>query len=119
MLWIIAEQIADLPDIGIAERVPRLRGLAQLRREPAYRTLAAVRNGRVYGLFPYNSYSQNFEAIFANAYYAGTILYPERFADVEPMRKAEDISRFLNNGPAFAAINERFANLAFRRIPLR
>lgn len=94
-------------------------GLAQLRREPAYRALAAVRNGRVYGLFPYNSYSQNFEAIFANAYYAGTILYPERFADVEPMRKAEDISRFLNNGPAFAAINERFANLAFRRIPLR
>jgi iron complex transport system substrate-binding protein len=94
-------------------------GLEQLRREPAYRALAAVRSGRVYGLFPYNSYTQNFEAIFANAYYAGKVLYPERFADVEPMRKAEEISRFLNNGPSFAAINERFANLAFRRIPLR
>lgn len=91
----------------------------QLRTEPAYQGLQAVRAGRVYGLFPNNSYNQNFEAVFANAYYVGKVLYPERFEDVDPIAKAEEISVFLNGGPAFEALNEQFGGLAFSRIPIR
>ncbi|MDZ7581635.1 MAG: iron ABC transporter substrate-binding protein [Deltaproteobacteria bacterium] len=93
--------------------------LDQLRSDPAYQGLSAVRNGRVYGLFPYNSYNQNFEAVFANAYFVGQVLYPERFADVDPLAKAEEIATFLNGGPAFKILNRQFDNLAFNRIPVR
>ncbi len=93
--------------------------LDQLRTDPAYRTLSAVRENRVYGLFPYSSYNQNFEAIFANAYYVGKVLYPERFVDTDPMAKAEEIAVFLNGRPAFAELNRRFEGLAFSRIAVR
>jgi iron complex transport system substrate-binding protein len=91
----------------------------QLQTEPAFQGLQAGRAGRVYGLFPNNSYNQNFEAVLANAYYVGKVLYPERFEDVDPIAKAEEISVFLNGGPAFEALNEQFGGLAFRRIPIR
>jgi iron complex transport system substrate-binding protein len=90
--------------------------LDQLRTDPAYQGLSAVRNGDVFGLFPYNSYNQNFESIFAIAYYLGKVLYPERFKDVSPIAKAEEISTFLNGGPAFETLNRQFGNIAFSRI---
>ncbi|MFN2354787.1 MAG: iron ABC transporter substrate-binding protein [Desulfopila sp.] len=93
--------------------------LDQLRSDPAYQGLTAVQEGRVYGLFPYNSYNQNFEAVYANAYYVGKILFPDRFQDIDPLQKAEEISAFLNGGPAFALLNEQFDNLAFSRIEVR
>ncbi|MEE4243666.1 MAG: iron ABC transporter substrate-binding protein [Desulfopila sp.] len=91
-------------------------GLHQLQNDPAYRSLTALHKGRVYGLFPYNSYTQNYESVFANAYYVGKKLYPERFQDIDPLAKAEEISIFLNGGPAFALMNQQFDNLAFSRI---
>lgn len=93
--------------------------LDQLRSESTYQSLSAVHKGRVYGLFPYNSYTQNFEAIFANAYYVGKVLYPERFKDIDPMVKAEEISVFLNGGPAFETLNRQFNGMAFSRITVR
>jgi len=93
--------------------------LDQLRRDPAYQGLSAIRRGRVFGLFPCNSYNRNFEAVFANAYYVGKILYPKSFADVEPMAKAEEISTFLNGGPAFKSLNKQFGGLAFSCINIK
>ncbi len=90
--------------------------LDQLRMDPAYQGLSAVRRGDVFALFPYNSYNQNFEAVFANAYFVGKVLYPDRFADVDPMAKAEEISILLNGGPAFETLNKQFDGLAFSRI---
>ncbi len=92
--------------------------ISQLRDDPAFRTLSAVREGRVYGLFPHNSYNRNFETVFANAYYVGAVLYPDRFADIDPMAKADEIAAFLNGGPAFESLNREFGNMGFRRIPL-
>ncbi len=91
----------------------------QLQSDPAYRHLSAVAEGRVYGVFPYNYYTQNFETIFANAYYIGSILYPERFQDIDPMRKAEEISVFLNDDKAFEEMNRQFDALGFSRINLK
>ncbi|WP_051822589.1 iron ABC transporter substrate-binding protein [Desulfonatronum thiodismutans] len=93
--------------------------LDQLRTDPAYQALSAVHAGRIYGLFPYNSYTQNFESVFANAYYVGKVLYQDRFADVDPMAKAEEIAIFLNGGPAFEEMNSQFQGLAFGRIDIR
>jgi iron complex transport system substrate-binding protein len=91
-------------------------GLEQLRTDQAYQALTAVQAGKVYGLFPYNYYTLNFESVFANAYYIGSVLYPGQFADVNPMAKAEEIAIFLNSGPAFKLINEYFDNMGFSRI---
>ena len=93
--------------------------LDQLRIDPAYQTLSAVHAGRIYGLFPYNSYTQNYESIFANAYYVGQVLSRDRFTDVDPMAKAEEIAIFLNGGPAFEQMNSQFQGLAFTRIDIR
>ncbi len=106
-------------DISTTRLQAGANGLEQLRTDPAYQALSAVRTGKVYGVFPYNYYALNFESVFANAYYVGTVLYPEQFADVDPLDKAEEISAFLNGGPAFARINESFDNLVFSRIAVR
>ncbi len=106
-------------DVSTLQLGSETNALDQLRHDPAYRVLSALDRDQVYGLFPYNSYNQNFEAIYANAYYVGKVLYPDRFEDIDPISKAEEISTFLNGGPAFAALNSQFANLAFSRIKIR
>ncbi len=106
-------------DISTMRAGPGASALDQLRTDPAYRDLTAVRTGHVYGLFPYNSYDQNFESIFANAYYVGKILYPERFQDIDPLAKAEEIATFLNGGPAFAELNRQFDHHGFSAIPIK
>ncbi len=106
-------------DVSTLRLGPEANALDQLRTDPAYQGLSAVRSSRVFGLFPYNSYSQNFEAVFANAYYVGKVLYPDRFKDIHPMAKAENISVFLNGGPAFDILNKKFEGLAFSQIRIR
>jgi iron complex transport system substrate-binding protein len=115
VLWdpaVIFLDVSTLRLDGAANAVEQLRG------DPVYRRLGAVRADRVYGLFPHNSYHCNFETVFANAYFIGKTLYPERFLDIDPMRKAEEIAEFLNGGPAFEALNREFGGWAFRRIPM-
>jgi len=94
-------------------------GLFELKADPAYQALSAVKTGKVYGVLPYNSYNQNFEAIFADAYFIGTLLYPERFADIDPAAKADEIFTFLVGKPVFAEMNTRFQGLVFRPVPLK
>ncbi|MFP4108374.1 MAG: iron ABC transporter substrate-binding protein [Desulfonatronovibrio sp.] len=103
-------------DISTMRMDQKANAISQLKNDPAYQSLGAVRNGQIYGVFPYNSYTQNFESIFANAYFMGKILYPEQFADIDPMQKAEEIANFLNGGPAFKKLNTQFDGLGFSRI---
>jgi iron complex transport system substrate-binding protein len=69
--------------------------LYQLRNEAAYQELQAVRDGNVYGVLPYNWYTQNFGSILADSYYAGKLLYPDRFEDVDLEDKTIEIYTFL------------------------
>ena len=94
-------------------------GLFELKTDPAYAGLTAVRSGRVYGLLPYNWYTQNFGSILADAYFIGRRLYPERFADIDPAAKADEIYTFLVGRPVFAAMNASFGQLAFTALPLK
>jgi ABC-type Fe3+-hydroxamate transport system, periplasmic component len=88
-------------------------GLFELRTDPAYRTLSAVRDGKVYGLLPYNWYTKNYGSILANAFFIGKLIYPERFADVDPAAKADEIYSFLVGKPVFREMNDMFHGLAY------
>ena len=91
-------------------------GLGELKHDPAYRTLSAVKEGRVYGLLPYNGYTQNYGSILANAFYIGKLLYPDRFRDVDPVAKADEIYTFLVGKPVFSDMNTIFGGMAYRAI---
>lgn len=94
-------------------------GLHELRTDPAYGMLRAVRGGRVYGVLPYNSYSANFGSIYADAYFVGKTLHPERFTDVDPAGKADQIYMALVGKPVFGMMQQGFDGMVFRRIPVR
>jgi len=106
----------DLSTLQMGEQAG---GLHELRTDSAYATLTAVREGRVYGVLPYNWYSQNFESILANAYFVGKILYPARFADIDPKAKADEIYSFVVGKPVFDEMNRTFSELAFIPVPVR
>ncbi|ADV64964.1 ABC transporter substrate-binding protein [Desulfurococcus mucosus] len=56
-----------------------------------YCALRAFTGGRVYGLLPFNYYHSNIATALANSYYIGKVLFPERFTDVDPASKADEI----------------------------
>lgn len=93
-------------------------GLHELKNDPVYRELTAVKTKKVYGLLPYNWYSQNFGSILADAWYIGKVLYPERFKDIDPGKKADEIYEFLVLKPVFAPMNSMFNGMAFQPVDL-
>ena len=54
-------------------------------------SLTAVKEGKVYSQVNFNYYWCNMELAIVDSYYAGTIIYPEAFADVNFEEKAEEI----------------------------
>ncbi len=94
-------------------------GLHELRSDPAYRGLTAVREGRVFGVLPFNWYNENFGSIFADCYFVGKTLHPERFTDVDPATKADEIYTFLVGKPVFGQMNALFRNQAFQPVPVK
>lgn len=106
-------------DLSTLQLGDKAGGLYELKNDPAYGSLTAVEKGRVYGLLPYNWYTKNYGSILANAYFIGKLLYPDRFTDVEPAQKADEIYRFLVGKPVFATMDSFFNNLAFKAIPLQ
>jgi iron complex transport system substrate-binding protein len=69
--------------------------LYQLQNEDIYSELGAVKSGNVYGVLPYNYYTQNFGSILADSYYVGKLLYPGKFEDVDVDNKTIEIYSFL------------------------
>lgn len=79
-----------------------------------YNSLTAVQQGEVYTQLPYNYYSTNIELAIADAYYAGCVLYPERFADIDIASKADEIFETFLGVPFYedlAASGNRFEQL--------
>ncbi len=73
-----------------------------------YRALSAVKGGRVYGLLPFNFYNTNLGTAIADAYYIGKVIYPQRFADVDPVKKADEVYTFLVGKPVYEILKEQF-----------
>ena len=59
-----------------------------------FNSLRAVQQGRVYTLPAFNFSATNVTYALMNAYFAGTILFPEQFADVDIAEKSAEILTF-------------------------
>ena len=93
-------------------------GLVELQRDPSYRTLSAVGQGRVFALHPNTFYNVNHDAVLVNAWFVGKTLYPEQFADIDPKVKADEIFAFLVGKPVFDNLNASLHHLALAPLPL-
>ncbi len=66
----------------------------EYRKNPDYfETLRAVQEGRVYTMPSFNNCGMNISYALINAYYAGIVLYPEAFSDVDIAEKGSQILR--------------------------
>lgn len=92
--------------------------VGELKNDAALKGLSAAREGRVYGVLPYNFYGSNYETVLANAYFVGKTLYPDQFADIDPAKKADEIYTFFVGKPVFSDLNHQYGDLGFAAIPL-
>ena len=56
-----------------------------------YNQLKAVQEGKVYSQISFRSSASNLDMALADTYYAGSVLYPEKFADINQEEKADEI----------------------------
>ena len=115
LTWDPQHLFIDLSTLNSGERAG---ALYELKDNPSWDELKAVKGGRVYGLLPYNWYSQNFGSILADAYFVGKTLFPDRYTDVDPVAKADEIYLFLVGKALFEKMNEDFGGLVFQPLPL-
>ena len=71
-----------------------------------YQALTAVQEGRVYAQISFRSSASNLETALADAYYAACVLYPERFADIDPEQKAGEIFGMLLGADPYDNLKE-------------
>lgn len=81
-----------------------------------YKTLSAFKNGEVYSQLPYVWCDVNVDTAMADAYYIGKALYPEKFKDVDPEKKADEIYKFLVGKELFKDMVKN--DSGFRKITL-
>ena len=73
-----------------------------------YGALKAFAYKQVYALLPFNFYNTNLGTALADAYAIGKILHPERFEDLDPESKADEIYLFLVGKPVYQKMKEDF-----------
>ncbi|MBP2030542.1 iron complex transport system substrate-binding protein [Methanohalophilus levihalophilus] len=66
--------------------------------EGVYTNLEAAKSGNLYGVMPYNWYTTNHGNVLADAWYVGKQVYPDKFEDIDPENKANEIYSFLYSG---------------------
>ena len=81
-----------------------------------YKALTAVQEGKVYSQISFRSFASNLETALADAYYAACVMYPDRFADIDPVAKAEEIFEKLLGENPYADLKE--AGYEFRPIKI-
>ena len=81
-----------------------------------YHALTAVQNGKVFSQVSFRSYASNLDTALADAYYAACILYPEQFADIDPVAKAGEIFEMLLGANPYEDLKE--AGYEFRPIKI-
>jgi len=94
--------LAMQPDVVFIDENNLATVLQDFNRSPQiYCSIKAFREGRVYGLLPFNYYHTNIAVALADAYYIGKVLYPDRFADVDPAAKADEVFRAFLGVPLY------------------
>lgn len=101
-------------DLGTWQLSPS--AIDELKTDESYKILSAVQDGEVYGVLPYNSYTTNQGSVLADAYYVGKVVYPDRFTDIDPVEKADEIFEFLVDSPVYDQLNANVGNLGFTKL---
>ncbi|MCL6449414.1 MAG: iron ABC transporter substrate-binding protein, partial [Armatimonadetes bacterium] len=81
-----------------------------------YQSLKAVKTGQVYGQIPFNFYNTNIGTAIADAYYAGKVIFPEQFKDLDPAQKADEIYQFLLGKPLYEQMAKDYGG--FKKLDL-
>lgn len=81
-----------------------------------YNSLTAVQEGKVYSQISFRSNASNLETALADAYYAASVIYPEQFQDVDPVKKAGEIFEKLLGVNPYADLKE--AGYEFRPVTI-
>ena len=81
-----------------------------------YHALTAVQDGKVFSQISFRSYASNLDTALADAYYAACVLYPEQFADIDPVAKAGEIFEMLLGANPYEDLKE--AGYEFRPIQI-
>lgn len=81
-----------------------------------YSNLTAVEEGNLYGLLPTRFYGNLYGSTLADAHYVGSVLYPDRFSDVDPVARADEIYEALFGTGVYDQLADRFGG--FMRIEL-
>jgi iron complex transport system substrate-binding protein len=81
-----------------------------------YQSLQAVRKGRVYGQIPFNYYNTNIDTAIADAYYAGKVIFPECFKEIDPAKKADEIYQFFLGKPLYEQMAKDYGG--FKKLDL-
>lgn len=104
--------IVDLSTLTAAEGG----ALVELKNDPSYKELTAVKNSMVYTVNPHTSMNVNHETTLANSYFIGKLLYPEQFEDIDPVKKADEIYSFVVGEPVFDLLKENVDGLSYQRV---
>jgi len=88
------EQIIEWnPDVIFIHGYKGKSAVDEILNDPALQQVKAVKEGKVYGLFgPYIGYDP--KTMIVDLYWAAKVLYPERFKDVDVMKKGEEVFTF-------------------------
>jgi len=75
-----------------------------------YGSLDAIQNNCTYGVMGYNWYHLNYDVVLTDAYYVGSVLYADQFADIDPAEKADEIYTFLAGAPVYDKMVELYGS---------
>jgi iron complex transport system substrate-binding protein len=88
-----------------------------IKRNPGFfERLSAFRQGRVFQVMPHTAYFNNPEIIYANAFFMAKAAYPEKYPDLDPAAKADEIFRRFLGQPLYQRYHE--AGSGYQRLTL-
>lgn len=88
------EQIVEWnPDVIFIHGYKGKSAVDEILNDPVLQQVKAVKEGKVYGLFgPYIGYDP--KTMIVDLYWAAKVLYPDRFEDIDVMKKGEEVFTF-------------------------
>jgi iron complex transport system substrate-binding protein len=73
-----------------------------------YQALKAFKTRRMVILHPFNFYTTNIDTAITDAWAVGKTLYPDRFADIDPEKKSDEIYTFFVGKPVYEQMKQTF-----------
>lgn len=104
----------DAGTLGVQDEISGFEDI----RSQVFSDMKAVKNGNVYATLPYNYRSSNLDTILADSYFIGKTVYPDRFTDIDPKEKADEIYTMFVGEPVFGRINANCNNTGFEKVSL-